>query len=294
MKFALINRSSIPESFRQAFVKFFGADLLTRQEVKQNKSLLKNYDFVMIYGVIMRQYKEWCKELGVNWVFLDKGVDREILPNDPNRMVRFSVNSYYPHKHYHKFENNSSRVNTVADFLPIRKTQTVEPDSPVVFAGSSHKYHAFHELIPDPTQYAKKQIEKIRLACDRPIIYKPKPSWKDKSPIEGTFYITGGGLEKWISKGLIKKPHCVISHGSGILMEANFLGIPTICLGASPVCKISRTTIEHIDNLYVPTLDEKYKIANAVSSFQWNSSEIESGEMWNYLKPVFEEELNGS
>ena len=51
---------------------------------------------------------------------------------------------------------------------------------------------------------------------------------------------------------------------------------------------------KRLNLIFSITKGEKYKIANAVSCFQWDSSEIESGEMWDYLKPVFEEELNGS
>ena len=297
MKFAIINREIIPKNLKRAFKEFFGADFLSRREVNHNKLLLKNYDFVLLYGVILRKYRDLCEELGVNWVFLDKALDRERLPDNPDRMVKLSINSYFPTKHLDKFENNDSRINTVTDFLPIRETEIMGPEAPVVFAGSSPKYHAWHGMphgIPlDPTKYARKYVKKIK-AFNRPIIYKPKPSWAGKVPIRQTKFLKGGGLRKWIEKELIERPYCLIAHGSGILMEANFLGIPTIVLGDSPVKKLSRTRVEHMNHLCVPTLEEKYKVANSVSCFQWNSSEIESGEMWNYLKPVFEEELNGS
>ena len=293
MKFAIINRRVIPENFKRAIGKAFKPDFLPRQEVKQNKSLLKNYDFVFLYGIICRDYRSICEDLGVNWVFMDKAVDRHRLKENPKRMLRLSINSYFPDKHYKKFEDNASRVNTITDFLPIRDTQTLDSSSPVMFAGSSEKYHIWHKL-SHPTQYATEKIELIRLYHNGRIIYKPKPSWKGKQEIPNTDFIKRGGVIKMVDKKDIDRPRCLVAHGSGILMEANFLGIPTICLGDSPVRKISRTAIEDIDNPYVPTLDEKYKIANAVSCFQWDSSEIESGEMWDYLKPVFEEELNGS
>ncbi|MAF25676.1 hypothetical protein CL634_08920 [bacterium] len=293
MKFAIINRRVIPENFKNALKKAFKADLLSREKVRENKSLLKEYDFVFIYGIICRHDRDLCEEAGVNWIFFDKAVDRRRTKQNPKRMARFSINSYLPLKHYEKFEDDSSRIRTITDFMPIRETEFLETDSSVMFAGSSSKYHAWHDLV-DPTKYAQEKIKNIRNVCNREIIYKPKPSWKHKVPVEGTIFKEGGILSVMVDKKDIKRPCCLISHGSGILMEANFLGIPTIVLGESPVKKISRTRIEDIDNPYIPTLEEKYKIANAVSFFQWNAREIESGEMWNYLKPVFEEELNGS
>ena len=65
----------IPENFKRAIGKAFKPDFLPRQEVKQNKSLLKNYDFVFLYGIICRDYRCICEDLGVNWVFMDKAVD---------------------------------------------------------------------------------------------------------------------------------------------------------------------------------------------------------------------------
>jgi len=294
MKFAVINRSVIPKNFKKALKKFFSIDFLSRQDIKKNEHILKNYDFVFLYGIILYPYRDMCKKHDVNWVFLDKGVDRNRTKEDPDRTLRLSINSYFPTKHYDKFENNPSRVSTITDTLSIRETEILGSDAPIMFAGSSGKYHLWHDLPPDPTKYAGKHIRKIKSFCDRPIIYKPKPSWKDRVPIRGTKIIKGGGLTKMVDKKDIDRPYCLMAHGSGILMEANFLGIPTIALGESPVKKISRTKVEHMNNLYVPTLEEKYKIANSVSCFQWNSSEIESGEMWDYLKPVFEEELSGS
>jgi len=293
MRFAIINRSSMPENIKQAFVDFFKADIIDRESLRKNNSVLKEYDFVVMYGVIMRQYKVLCEDLGVNWVFLDKAVDRRRKRQDPKTMTRLSINSYLPLKHYEKFEDNPSRVHTITDFMPIKETEFLEADSSVMFAGSSSKYHAWHGLV-DPTKYAEEKIQTIRNVWNREIVYKPKPSWRDKSPIKGTIFKEGGILSVMVNKKDIKRPCCLISHGSGILMEANFLGIPTIVLGESPVKKISRTGIEDINNPYIPTLEEKYKIANAASLFQWNAREIESGEMWSYLKPVFEEELNGS
>ena len=291
MKFAIINRRVIPENFKNALKKAFKADLLLPEKVRENKSLLKEYDFVFIYGIVCRHYRDLCEEAGVNWIFFDKAVDRRRIKQNPKRMARFSINSYLPLKHYEKFEDDPSRIRTITDFMPIRETEFLETDSSVMFAGSSSKYHAWHDLV-DPTKYAQEKVKNIQNVCNREIIYKPKPSWKHKVPVEGTIFKEGGILSVMVDKKDIKRPCCLISHGSGILMEANFLGIPTIVLGESPVKKISRTRIEDIDSPYIPTLEEKYKIANAVSFFQWNAREIESGEMWNYLKPVFEEELN--
>ena len=40
----------------------------------------------------------------------------------------------------------------------------------------------------DPTEYAKYLVSEIRKYSKRQIWYRPKPSWRDAMPIEGTYF----------------------------------------------------------------------------------------------------------
>ena len=285
--------NSLTEFFELDIIDIPNKDVL---KIIEESNVLSKYDFVFILGIISYREKQACQRAGVNWIFLEKA----FTTGRKKGVFRISFNSYYPTKYHHLFEDNDSRFENISRMTnghKILPTKALPLDTPVIYAGSSDKYSIWHGLI-DPTQYATQQIKEIRLHHDADIIYKPKPiagKYPEKinkhkkytQPIDGTEFLL---TEKSSLQTLDFKPRCLVAHGSNILLEACLLGIPTICLGDSPVRKISRTKIKDINEPYIPTIKEKKKVLNSCSFFEWTCPEVISGEMWNYLKPVFEAE----
>jgi hypothetical protein len=104
----------------------------------------------------------------------------------------------------------------------------------IVIAGSSAKYHAFYGL-PEPNEYYATSSLDIQARTDRPIIYRPKPSFKDAQPIEGTEFSTG---DETITDALWGA-HALVTHGSNACFEAALLGVPSIVLGDAVAAPIS-------------------------------------------------------
>jgi hypothetical protein len=181
----------------------------------------------------------------------------------------------------------------------IKHRETLEPKETkkenegcyILYAGSSNKYNIFMDL-DEPTTYAENIVQELRKHTDRPIIYRPKPSWDDRKPIPQTIYM--GGRKTKFHTLLKKDIYALITHSSNAALEANFYGIPTIVLGEGIARPVSSTSIKDINNLYRPSLEEKHSLGRSLSYFQWKLEEIAAGDMWQNLKEIFEEELNGA
>lgn len=142
----------------------------------------------------------------------------------------------------------------------------------VVFAGSSAKYHEFYDL-PEPTKYARQVIKSVRLLTDRPVIYRPKPSWRDAQPIKGSRFSAG---EEGINSTLANA-HCLITHGSNACFEAALLGIPSIILGDGVAKPISSTALGAVE---APHMGKRDQWLQNLAYHQWTLAEHQSGEAW--------------
>jgi len=175
--------------------------------------------------------------------------------------------------------------------LEPRPTKKENQGSYILFAGSSAKYHIFMGL-EDPETYAKNVISELRKYTNRPVIYRPKPTWNGREPIPQTIY--KGDSDIKYHELMNHDIHSVITHTSNAALEANFYGIPTLVLGDSIAKPVSSTELKDIENIYIPTLEEKESLGRSFSYFQYQMKEISTGLPWKKLKHILEGELDGS
>ena len=257
-----------------------------------NKTLLKNYDFVVIFGVASKRIKFLAEEVGINLVFIDKSHIRmsQFRDLDQNSFLRITINSWSPFKHYKRFEDCFARSHAIRsynsqyshDLIPFKN------GSGVLFIGSSEKYHKYHNL-PSPTEYAQSVMKKIKKYTDEEIIYRPKRTWRGKVPIYGTQW---EGKERLFHDVINRvNPRCIVTHGSGACVDAMYLGYPSIILGDAATKLISSTKIEEINSLYLASDLERSSLANSLGFFNWKIEEMSNGLMWDKLRSVFEEEM---
>src|SRR5690606_33738992 len=112
-------------------------------------------------------------------VMLDKGYNRS---RDCKmwRYTRISVGTHQPDLSAFKFKPDRVRSLPFPHICPVRKS-----GKHILLIGSSAKCHEFLDL-PDPTEWAASVVAEIRKHTDRPIVYRPKQSWRDAVPIPGT------------------------------------------------------------------------------------------------------------
>lgn len=217
-----------------------------------------------------------------NVIFIDKGYVRLRSP-DPMLTVeyyRFSVNGFQP---IHYFQSRKRSDNRWREFNI--DLQPMEKDGEhIVFAGSSAKYSRFFNL-PGPTEYATEIFKSIREHSLREVVYRPKPSWKDAVPINGTVF--SSNRSKLYKE--LEGAYVLVTHGSNACFDAMIKGIPTFVLGDGITKSISKHSIEDINNPYYPSDDERYQLCCDLSYCQWRPKEMATGEAWRHLRKTISE-----
>lgn len=145
----------------------------------------------------------------------------------------------------------------------------------IVVAGSSAKYHRFAGLV-EPTEYYARLCRKIGNLTEMPVVYRPKPTWKEAVPVERAAY---SPPEQPLAE-LLDGAWCLVTHGSNAAVDAVLAGVPTIVLGGAPTRPISATEIEAVTEPRLALEDERLAWASALAWCQWTRAEIARGEMW--------------
>lgn len=234
---------------------------------------LSGIDVAIMIGVKSRKMWQACKAAGVVPVMFDKGYSRE--RREGARVWeywRVSIGEHHPTAFLDGKFPGDRLVKLDWDAKRWR-----HDGFQIVIAGSSAKYHDFYDL-PDPTTWATDVVRQIRKLSDRPIIYRPKPSWDGAVPIPGTHF---SGPNHSLDSALTNA-WCVVTHGSNACFEAALAGIPSIVLGNAVARPISSTSIKDINN---PIMGERGNWLKQLSFWQWTEREMARGEAWAFLRP---------
>lgn len=235
------------------------------------------YDVACFVGVKSRELYRQHHDAGVHCVYFDKGYTRgkSHSPVGGWEFWRVSINGHHPTKRLAALEMPTDRFDALG--LDIRKWNT--SGSHILIAGSSAKYHAFYGL-KDPTTFARDCVREIRGITERPIWYRPKPSWRDAHPIIKTRYskppetIVQALGDAW----------AMVTHGSNACFEAMVLGIPSIVLGDAVARPISSTAIADIRSPRLATDTERRQLLANIAYHQWTLAEFSSGAAWEFIR----------
>ncbi len=132
-----------------------------------------------------------------------------------------------------------------------------------------------------PYEWEKRTIAEIKKHTDRPIIYRPKPSWRRARPILGTIFSSRlEPLEK-----VLANTHCVVSHHSNVNTDAMLLGIPAYTkYGVAKDLCYGMDELDGIEEAKCPSYEERYNLFCKMSYCQWNLDEMRSGEAWRWFR----------
>lgn len=229
-------------------------------------------------GVKSRELYQAYYQQGTHIVYLDKGYSRHARPGPVKvwEYWRVSLDAHHPTK----FLGNPDMPADRADDLGITMQPWRKKGSHIVIAGSSEKYHAFYGL-RHPTQWAQKIVKQIQGAAPgMRIIYRPKPSWKDAVPVEGTEFSRDGDIFD-----VLEGAWCLVTHGSNAVFEAVCEGIPSIVLGDAVAKPISSTALEDIPNPRLATYGQRHQWLANLAYWQWTLQEFAAGKAWEFLRP---------
>lgn len=217
---------------------------------------------------------------GRHALIFDKGYTR--LPGGPFGTLywRSSIDEFQPLKYLYAFDLPDDRWKALKlDIVPWRPTGPHRRE--VLFCGSSQKYCNWHDLGP-ATDYAKGVFERLRAVTKRPLAYRPKPSWRDAVPIEGTRYST----EDERFESAVKSAFVVVTYGSNAAFEALLRGVPAVVLGDGIARPLARTSLDDVESPYKPAVAEVRKLACNVAYQQWSVDEVASGAAWEHFRRV--------
>lgn len=217
------------------------------------------------------------------WVYMDKGFFR-VSRGDHRGFLKqkywkLSVNNFQPLDYLMDNTKPERWAQIIKDHPSLTPRPFRKDGEHIILMGPSDKYTTFFGM-PHPTEWCSKVIEKLRRYTDRPITYRPKHSWKEATPIPGTFF----SRYPRRLKNDLEGAWCLITHGSNSSAEAIVAGIPVIALGPAITWPISDHELGSIESVKVPTEQERLEWLNAMSYCMWTVEELESGEAWDEIK----------
>lgn len=230
-------------------------------------------DYVVWYGLSGNGMKMLIdfQECGLPFAYLDLGYWGRKRENPPHyEYHRIAVNAYQPTRYFRRG-------------LPPTRFQmfgkSIQPwhvgGKEILVAGMSQKASTVWGL-GNANEHVESIIAEIRKHTDRPISYRPKPSWDGARPIEGARYAVGPLQEE------LERAHTIVTWRSNLAIDGLLTGIPCIILGDSPACLMSHNDLSRIEIPYYP--DDRLEFCADLAHCQFSLQEISSGRTFITLK----------
>lgn len=234
---------------------------------------IKGCDAVAMVGVKSRRLFQACLAAGVVPIMLDKGYVRTRRPGERVwEFWRVAVGAHHPTAGLMDARMPADRFEQLGFEVKPWRSSGLQ----IVLAGSSAKYHEFYGL-PDPTVWAQGVIDRLAELSNRPIVYRPKPSWDGAVPIPGTYF---SGPKENIN-AVLRNAWAVVTHGSNACFEAALEGIPSIVLGDGVAAPISSRVIEEIAD---PRMAKRGPWLHNLAYRQFTEREMEAGLAWQHIE----------
>lgn len=242
-------------------------------------------EVAVMFGVKSRELYRVHWQAGAHIVYVDKGYTRHKIA-DPTGLWeywRVAVDAHHPTSRL--MERNCPPDRWERLGLHVKDWRAPHARQPFLLAGSSAKYHQFYGL-SDPTEWAGKVIRVLRAHFpERPVIYRPKPSWKDAVPIADSVYSDGSQqLDE-----LLRDCYALVTHGSNAVFEACLAGVPTVVLGDAVTRPISTTELGQLTRAgdpYIASREDRTRLLRNLAYFQWTLAEIARGDCWRFIRPM--------
>lgn len=186
---------------------------------------------------------------------------------------KVAVNARHPTAYFQRRRHDDSRLRRCG--VTPQAWRDNGSAAPVLLAGMGAK--AAESLGMQPEEWERRAIADIRRHSSRPIIYRPKPSWRDARPIEGTVF----DREDRPIERHFPRIHAVVTHHSNAAVEALAGGLPAFCW-EGVASTMSLQDLSRIESPHRP--DGRAQWLNDIAWCQWSPAEMEAGACWQYLR----------
>jgi hypothetical protein len=230
---------------------------------------MEGYQAAVLWGFVTscQEIIKNCKAQGIPFVFMDLAY----WARDKG-YFKVSVNDRHPTDYFMLQSKPDDRFRKFG--LSIKPWQQLSPSSYVLLAGMSGK--AAWAWGMQNEVYERDTIRILRQFTQRPIIYRPKPSWPDATNLPGA------KLDKVTPlSNAIRGAHCVVTHHSNVGCDALLEGIPVLSkYGIASV--LGPHDLGSVEHPYYPAGREQW--AYNAAYCQWSLDEMANGACWNHLK----------
>lgn len=222
-------------------------------------------DLVLSYGWKHRPTFDAYRAIGANYLYVDLGYwKRRAFRGDFGGLHKVVCNA----RHATKYFQRNRPADRLAEAPQIAPWQT--GGRHILLAGLSGK--GAQSVGERPFEWERRTIAHLQNLTDRPIIYRPKPSWRDARPIQGVRYSPPDQpLEDALAAA-----HAVVTHYSNVGLDALWAGIP-VCV-EDGLATAMATPLSQIETPQRPEGREQF-LAD-VSYCQFSRAEIVSGMMF--------------
>jgi len=228
------------------------------------------------YEKNMPQLMQDYIDAGKTVVFLDLGfwgrsrIRGHMIPGMFPSYHKIAINSRHPGA-YVMDKNRSGERFKLFD-LTVKEWTT--RGNHILIAGMSGR--AAQSIGYAPEEWERWAISELKKHTDRPIIYRPKPTWHDSTDIAGATR----DIKSTISHAL-RRAHAVVTHHSNVAIDGIIEGVPAFCFDGVAVPMTSQD-LSQIETPHRPDGREQW-LANVAWS-QFHYFEIKNGTMWKHLK----------
>lgn len=229
-------------------------------------------DVAVFYGFdgsLQRVFRAY-REAGRPAVYVDLGYWGRVEGGKFAGYHKVSVNGRHPTAYFQSRRHDDRR------FSKFRLTiEGWRAGRSILLAGTSEKGALVDGFKAE--EWERQAIALLRQHTDRPIIYRPKPSWTGARPIEGAVF--AHSMED-VALAL-NDCHAVVTHHSNVAVDGLIRGIPAFCIDgvATPLALSDLSLVES------PKREgDRHRWACDIAYCQFTVEEMRAGVVWRHLK----------
>lgn len=132
----------------------------------------------------------------------------------------------------------------------------------------------------EPQEWERRAVEVLKRHTDREIRYRPKQSWKDATPIEGTTWSPDQDL---LGPAQLAGCSAVVTHHGNSALDALIEGVPVFAIDGI-ASALADSDLARIETPGLPGEDERDQLLFDAAWTQWRIPEIRDGSAWQYLR----------
>lgn len=232
---------------------------------------LPDHEVAIFYGLSqgLRRVFDQFQRQGRKAIYVDLGYWGRRKRTRYDGYHKMALNSRHPTAYFQNYAHPAARFGRFG----VHMEEWRKAGRHILLVGMSAKAAAAEGF--QANQWERDTIARLREFTDRPILYRPKPNWREAKPLPGSEYGIAQTLEE-----SFRNCHAVVTHHSNVAVDALVAGIPCICPhGVASV--ISGHNLSEIES--PPTMPGRLQWAADVAWTQWSIEEMTDGLAYRYL-----------